>query len=58
MNDKSALLEQLRLNRGASADESRGARPWIMGGALVVLLLGALGGTFLAHRAAWPCASP
>jgi RND family efflux transporter MFP subunit len=46
MNDKSALLEQLRLNRGASADESRGARPWIMGGALVVLLLGALGWYF------------
>lgn len=42
MNDKSALLEQLRLNRSDSAEESRSALRWIVGGSAVVLLFGAL----------------
>jgi RND family efflux transporter MFP subunit len=42
MNDKSALLEQLRLNRSDSAEESRSALPWILGGSALVLLFGAL----------------
>jgi RND family efflux transporter MFP subunit len=41
MNDKSALLEQLRLNRSDSAGESRSALAWIAG-CVCVLLLGAL----------------
>jgi RND family efflux transporter MFP subunit len=42
MNDKSALLEQLRLNRSDSAEESRSALRWIVGGSALVLLFGAL----------------
>ncbi len=40
MNDKSALLEQLRLKRSDSTQESRSALPWILAGALVLLLGG------------------
>jgi RND family efflux transporter MFP subunit len=42
MNDKSALLEQLRLHRGvAVAEESRSASKWVVGGAVVLVVLGA-----------------
>jgi RND family efflux transporter MFP subunit len=41
MNDKSALLEQLRLHRGtAPAAEPGGATKWLVGGALVLAVLG------------------
>lgn len=38
MNDKSALLEQLRLRRSDSAEDSRSALTWVAGGVLIVLL--------------------
>jgi RND family efflux transporter MFP subunit len=41
MNDKSALLEQLRLNRGApEAENSRRALPWIFAGIAALAALG------------------
>lgn len=42
MNDKSALLEQLRLHRGGSeAEQPRSARWWIVGSVAVLAVLGA-----------------
>ena len=39
MNDKSALLEQLRLHRGDAAEEkTRGMLPWVLGGVAVLLV--------------------
>jgi len=41
MNDKSALLEQLRLHRGAAAaEEPRSAIKWVAGGAAALAVLG------------------
>src|SRR5450755_796345 len=51
MNDKSALLEQLRLNRGADEPEnSRTALWWILGGIVAFAALG-FGAWFILFRA-------
>lgn len=51
MNDKSALLAQLRLNRNVSeAEKPRSARWWILGGAAVLAALG-IGVWFIFGRA-------
>jgi RND family efflux transporter MFP subunit len=51
MSDKSALLEQLRLNRGvAEAEDSRSALKWILGGAAALAVLG-VAAWFLVGRA-------
>ena len=51
MNDKSALLDQLRLNRGVSADENpHRALWWVVGGAAALAVLG-VGGWLLFGRA-------
>jgi len=41
MDDKAALLQQLRIDRGSAAARSR--MPWIVGGLLLVAVLAALG---------------
>jgi len=51
MNDKSALLEQLRLHRGvAEAEKPASTKKWIAGGAAALALLGAGGSAVLLGR--------
>jgi RND family efflux transporter MFP subunit len=50
MSDKSALLEQLRLNRDAVEEQRSGALKWILGGAALLAVLG-IGAWLLFGRA-------
>jgi RND family efflux transporter MFP subunit len=51
MSDKSALLEQLRLNRGAAeADERGGALKWSLGGAALLVVVLGIGAWLLLGR--------